>query len=825
MGIDVPLSEIIFLVMCLLAVAMISAALCRDVPIPFTVILVIIGVVLGSLTRNYTEVDFLTKLELLTSSKLTSDIVFFIFLPALIFESSFNLDARQLMKDIGPVVTLAVPALLIASFIIAFGLWYFLNMDFVLALLFGALISATDPVAVISLFKEIGAPQRLTVLVEGESLLNDATAIVLVKIILGLTVVAGFGINEFSNAIGDFLWVFLGGIFVGALTGFVIAEILYRLKAGVSAYLIMTIVLAYVSFIVGEHFLHVSGVMAVVAGAITMGIFGASRIPQSATSLVLETWEVIALVCNSLLFLLIGLSVELVEVALTFKYIVVAIVLVLLSRALTIFSIVPITVKLFRLPKITRGERTIMWWGGLKGGLAIAIVLSLPDTLADKTLLINMTLGVVLSSLLFNAPTIRPLIQRFGIDRLSNDERAELKHALGVAEEKASTTLGRFNEVGLISPETQSLIEKKTEKVFSTEEFSADESQSLRHLFIMALRVELEELKYLYDMGLLRQYTYLDMKNSLQRGREAWLSDPNKFSHNSAVGLSKPSIFKRLEDQLVYYFREKNWAAGILARYQHTRLSQSLQRDIASILIAKSVLEHLQKLDEVDPALRHKVSAVYEDRLQFKQSKLKQVRSDFPEFYIRFETRLFAEVAISSAKQSAEHALHHGEIGMKVYAKIEYRIANAIDDLPAISAPAPKLNVSDLIGTVPLLNGLSSELLAKLSDKAQSVTFLPKDVIIGEGERGDALYIISRGTVKVYKDREQTEELATLRDGDFFGETALLEAQIRTATVVATQSSTLIRLTRRNVLALAEQDPELKTRLTEMSDLRKTNLS
>ena len=130
---DIPLSEIIFIVMCLLAVAMISAALCRDVPIPFTVILVIIGVVLGSLTRNYTEVDMLTNLELLTNSKLTADIVFFIFLPALIFESAFNLDARQLMKDLGPVVTLAVPALLIASFIIAVGLWFFLDMNFIIA--------------------------------------------------------------------------------------------------------------------------------------------------------------------------------------------------------------------------------------------------------------------------------------------------------------------------------------------------------------------------------------------------------------------------------------------------------------------------------------------------------------------------------------------------------------------------------------------------------------------------------------------------------------------------------------------------------------------
>jgi len=165
-----PLSEAILIIMGLLTIAMLAAGVCHNLPIPYTVFLVILGIVLGSFARNN------ASMHVLLDFQLTPDIVLFLFLPALIFESAFNLNARQLVKDLLPVLVLAVPALLISTAFIAIGLWFFLKVDLVLALLFGALISATDPVAVVSLFKELGAPERLTILVEGESLLNDATA-------------------------------------------------------------------------------------------------------------------------------------------------------------------------------------------------------------------------------------------------------------------------------------------------------------------------------------------------------------------------------------------------------------------------------------------------------------------------------------------------------------------------------------------------------------------------------------------------------------------------------------------------------------------------
>ncbi|MCP4470306.1 MAG: hypothetical protein GY815_06415 [Gammaproteobacteria bacterium] len=175
-----PLSESVLLLMALLAIGVLVRGLFNKLPIPYTVMLVILGMLLGNLARVW------QPLESIRYFQLSPELVFFIFLPALIFESGLSLHARQLAKDIVPVLMLAIPALLLSTTIVGVGVWILLPLDLTTALLFGALISATDPVAVVSLFKELGTPTRLTTLVEGESLLNDATAIVLFTILLGL---------------------------------------------------------------------------------------------------------------------------------------------------------------------------------------------------------------------------------------------------------------------------------------------------------------------------------------------------------------------------------------------------------------------------------------------------------------------------------------------------------------------------------------------------------------------------------------------------------------------------------------------------------------
>jgi len=808
-----PISEIVLITMALLTVAMLAAGYSRNLPIPFTVILVVIGVVIGAVARSS------PSLTPLLEFRLTPELVLFLFLPALIFESAFNLDARQLLKDIVPVLALAIPALLISTAIIGVGLWLLLGVDLILALLFGALISATDPVAVIALFKELGAPQRLTILVEGESLLNDATAIVVFNIILGIFVSGSFAWSDAGGALGEFFRVFVGGVLVGTIIGIVLSELLYRIGMGVSSCLVLSIVLAYMSFAVAEHLLHVSGVMAVVAGAITLGALGVNRIPQASTHVVKETWEMIALVCNSLLFLLVGISVDVGQIIGRLDVIGIAVLLVLAARAATVYSMVPATTRLFSLPKVSLNDRHIMWWGGLKGGLAIAIVISIPDHIHEKSLLLDLTLGVVVFSLLINAPTIRPLIRFLGIDRLTDDEQAELRHGLSQSESHANSALSGFSRAGLISGGVRKIIESRNRDIFNSGVTGKARNKDIRYLTISALRMEMEKLKYLYDIGLIRYYIYLDIRNNIKLDREYWIVNPEKVSADRHP--ASDNLFVRFENSILERLREHDWAAGLMSRYQYMRFSYSLQRDIAGILICHDMIEALEKETDYDEKMKATVIGVYRDRLKRRKQRVKTVAEEYPEFFKRFITRLLSKVSLNVANDYIQQAFQHGEVGPKAFSRIERLIKENIAEIPPISEPPPKLLPSELIDTVPLLNGLSAELLQRLADKAQSVAFLAKDIVIGEGEKGDALYLISHGHVIVYRAEQPEKILAELKEGDFFGEMALLGDQVRTATVQAVGPTTALRLRHKDVLELAEIEPELKKRLMDADKLRR----
>ena len=814
-----PLSETVLILAGLLAVAILSAGLFRKVPIPYTVLLVIIGMVLGESSQVSPALAPLEQFQL------SPDLVFFIFLPALIFEAGFNLDARQLLKELAPVLVLAVPALLISTVVVGVGL-SFLGLELITALLFGALISATDPVAVIALFRELGAPDRLTVLVEGESLLNDATAIVVFGILLAVAVGGGgLSWSDADAVVIEFVRVFVGGALVGALLGLFASELLYRLQSGVTAVLTMSVVIAYGSFILAEHTLHVSGVMAGAAAAIALAGFGMTRLRHEASDAAREIWEVIALICNSLLFLLVGLSVQVTELVGAIGPAAIAMTLILAARAAAVYGLVPMTTRLFSLPHVSASERHIMWWGGLKGGLAIAIVLSIPEDLPGRQLLLEMTLLIVLFTLLVNAPTIRPLMSRLRLDRLTDDERVELRHALQSARQHAGEVLERFKTSGLISEKAHTEVSRTDEETFTMEVLEGEGEQRIRDLYLaalLALRKELEELTILYNSGVIRQHVYLDMRNELHRERGAQLS-PDRQAQSKTV--EEQSIVLRLETALIRSLQEKNWAARLLSVYQNTRLAEHLERDTAHILVCESVLKMLGQREDLHGGARWTLAAAYEARLAHHRKRVEEMRREFPDFYRRFESRLASQATLTSAMRHARHGLHHGEVGAKVYKIIERRIASSLTKLAPLSRPLPAITPKELSKTTPLLEGLPEPALQNLANHAQTAIYLPGDTIIGQHEKGDAFYIITHGDASVFRYSGGEEvQIGELGTGDFIGETSLLYYQVRSharsATIKARTPTTLLRIRHQDILKLMKKHPEIRRRMQDVHNAR-----
>ncbi len=808
-----PLSEIVLIIVSLLGIAVLAAAICRRIPVPFTALLVLLGIGLGWLGQHWQPLHILQEL------RLSPDLVFFVFLPALIFESGYSLDSRQLLKDITPVLMLAVPALLLSTALIGLGLWGILGMQPAHALLFGALISATDPIAVIALFKELGAPLRLNVLVEGESLFNDATALVAFKVILAMVVAGSLQWQDAGSASLEFVWVFVGGAVVGTLFGVALSWLL-RFVSSRSAVLTLSIVLAYSCFVVSEHMLHVSGVVAVVAASLCLGIWGRSRMPQQVVESLHDTWEFIAYLCNALLFLLVGLSVDPVWLLHYSDAIVVAILLVLVVRALIIYSMVPLTTRWFSLPRIGMAEQHIMWWGGLKGGLAIAMALSIPVSVEGREVLLALAVGVVVFTLLVNASTIRTLMRLLRMEQLNDAERAELNVGLAHTGSTAVRVLDGFRQVGVISKNAWQHIHADISNVLKNAETEIEREEKLRHAFLSLLRIELETLDMLFKAGVIPQYTRLDIRSEIQTERDRLYA--GEELNDLAMPQELPGIFIRLENMILKALREFDWLSPVLMHYQYMRISQHFQRDIARSMMVQSAITALQQDQTMPEDERRDLLEHLQRREALVRRSLTEMKRDMPEFYRHLSYRIASQASWFAALTESQMLYQHGQMGGKANAMLGRILAGKLDRLPAVSGSLPETTPSEVLKAVPLFTGLSEEIVGGLISRATTVTFLPGDKVIEEGEHGDSLYVILHGMVKVYHYvDEEEEEVALLEDGDFFGEMALLGEHVRSMSVSAIHACTLLRLRRDDVLALAEEYPKIDTRLREVEQARR----
>ena len=294
----------------LMVAAALVDAVAKRIRVPFTVALVVAGALLA------TVADRVAFLAPIGSMEVTPEAVFFVFLPTLIFQSAFHLDAKALRANLGPTLTLAVPGLLISTALIG-GImhtaapWVGMSLSWAEALLLGSILSATDPVAVIALFSQLGAPKRLTVLVEGESLFNDATAIVLSRIILGVMAAGAVSGDALLGGAAEFLAVFFGGLVVGAGLAWLAGTVIGAVESDSFIEITATTVLAYLSFYIAEHTLGLSGVMAVVAAGVLIGGWGKLKVSPSVAGYLKSFWDYMAGVANALIFLLVGLTVDL----------------------------------------------------------------------------------------------------------------------------------------------------------------------------------------------------------------------------------------------------------------------------------------------------------------------------------------------------------------------------------------------------------------------------------------------------------------------------------------------------------------------------------
>ncbi|MFP3983805.1 MAG: cation:proton antiporter [Desulfurivibrionaceae bacterium] len=406
-------------------------ALMRSSRLPYTVVLLVAGIAMGGMGRVEWFGTGLVDGMLQQVGNIDPHLILFLFLPTLIFEATYSLESHLFFRIVPQIVLLAVPGLLISMFLSALVASWLLPWGLGAALLFGALISATDPVAVVALLKEKTSRKRLQTLIEGESLLNDGTAIVLFSLFYGF-VIGGTGIEPLSAA-GEFVLVVSGGLLIGILTGWLVLAVIDRLINQPLIEISLSIGAAYITFISAEA-LEVSGIVALVALGLMFSTLGRTRVSPEVSHFLHQFWEMMAYIANTLIFLIVGIVIAL-HVSLDSPYLwlvlIIMYIVLMLIRTATVWSLKPILSRISI--GITGKKTTVLVWGGLRGAVALSLALSLaqdqavPEVLGQQMLFL--TAGIVVLTIVLNGSSMAWLLHRLQLDILPPAKEASVQKA------------------------------------------------------------------------------------------------------------------------------------------------------------------------------------------------------------------------------------------------------------------------------------------------------------------------------------------------------------------------------------------------------------
>ncbi|GAB1544865.1 Na+/H+ antiporter [Scytonema sp. NUACC21] len=460
-----------------LAVATLSQTVNWFRQIPYTLLLVIVGLGLA-----YADVRLVS---------LSHELILLIFLPPLLFEAAWTLKWSELKRNLLPICLYAVLGVVISILGVAIGLNQIAGLSITTALLIGASLSATDPVSVTALFRELGVPSRLVTLMEGESLFNDGMAVVAFSFLVALPL--GTVELALQPILVELVTVVGIGVGVGALIGFGISYLTQRFDLPLVEQS-LTFVSAYGTYLIVED-LGGSGVIGVVTTGLILGNYG-SRIGMNPRTRVTvsQFWEFLAFFVNSIVFLLIGDQIRFASLSENFTIIAITVGAMILMRAVAILSLSQLS-NLLQVPNIPLADQTVLWWSGLRGSVSIALALSVPTTLPEREQVIPTVFGVVLFTLLVQGLTTKPLLQTLKLlgDQPLRERYSELL-ARAVALKRVFQHLNQDSRPG-VEPEfyryQQTLVKGEIENIEAEIDRLQDEYSNLRNFTTEQLRGEL----------------------------------------------------------------------------------------------------------------------------------------------------------------------------------------------------------------------------------------------------------------------------------------------------------------------------------------------
>lgn len=840
-GHGADMAPLFFIIVALLLGAAVRHLL-RKSPLPFTVWLLLIGLALGAILRlgwlgTGAPAEghdpglwalFLGVVDrgLAWAGHIDPHIIMYVFLPTLIFEAAFAMDVHTFKKSAVNATILAIPGIIIAMFLtalIVLGIEYsgygLEGWGWTYALMFGAVASATDPVAVVALLKELGASKKLGTLIEGESMLNDGTAIVLFMLFFTMVTTGDTG----GSPIGEFLKVAIGGILVGVIIGTLSIRWVRKVFNDALVEISVIVAAAYITFFICEYFLHVSGVLGLVALGLAMASVGKTRISPEVEHFLHEFWELFAFIANTLIFIIVGVVIA-EQSSITGKNVVILLIIYIgvhMIRALVILLFYPLMKRAgYGLPK---KDAIVVWYGALRGavGLALALIVAgntiIPEEIRGQFLFL--TAGLVTLTLLVNATTIKTLVKKLGLTKISpakqliqiNAQKYLYNSSVNALEKtKTDRYLSRanWNAVEEYLPEKVAEGEEADVKIDTIAEYRRrvlqKEKSSYWHQFkdgllgpsaVMGLSDTIQ--KILDEGGLIPLSQREDLEESWRTGW--WLDIMQKVPFLRS--LSRRYFFEQIS---VSYDSAR---AFVQAQEDALKLIESMYRGLKA--------ESVGNKEEDAKILNILEEEITENRM-LGQTFLRNLRKNYPEIYTAVATRQAIRTLLNYEKKTVERMQKNGQLesgeAHKIIEEIEERMKRLMDSPPVIDMPETEQQLRES----SLFKDLETECLEYIIPKFQTRIYSVGDRFIKENTPSDGLYFIARGNVRISVGKKDIDILGR---GDFIGEVASLTGS-RTADVIAESPVTVFWVSAKELHKAVEKFSSLHNRIWQVGGER-----
>jgi CPA1 family monovalent cation:H+ antiporter len=802
---------VLLVVAMLLAVVGVCQPLAAYLKLPPPVLLGVVGVALGGVPAMMSGLGWSGGSDVFADAfarlPISAATFIYVFLPPLVFEAGIATDVRRMIEDAAPILLLAIIATLLTTAVIGLALWPVAGVPLVVCLLLGAAVATTDPAAVIAIFRDVGAPARLTRLVEGEALLNDAAAIALFAVLLGMIIAArepdvGAGLREFFLS-------FIGGGLLGLVAGRAFLWLVPWLGDDRLAEGSLTLALAYGVFIAADRLFHVSGVVAVLGSGLTVSALGRSRIAPYNWSFLADLWDQIAFWARSLVFVLASILVPRLLGDVGTRDLLLLAVLVaaaLAARIVVLFALLP-PLEYCRLTQpISAAYKLAITWGGLRGALTLVLALAVTENagIAAQTqrFVAVLATGFVLFTLFVNGTTLRLVIALLGLDRLSPRNQVLRDRILALSYAEVSDAVRRLaREHGLGATAVEQIVEPYEAWIAAADARDAAARPTERDRLAIALVALANQERVLILETRADRIASSATVQILLRNADALVDDARTegrlgYRRVAEAVLEFPPAFR------IAYFVYRYFG---IQRFLADRLADRVEL----LMVTRLLVERLEGFnnERLRSVFGERITAIAGEiiaqRREAAGDAFDALRLQYPDYVAALEVRFLRQSAVRHEMGRYQALFEEGLIPQELYDDLKRSVA-----AERAAEPRPRfeigLDAHRLIRRLDILSALDDAQLDRVAKLLRPRFTVPDERVVRRGSRGDAVFFIVSGAVEVVLPNRRVR----LGTGDFFGEMALLTGGRRTADVVALTYCRLLVLRKGDFERFVATNPE-----------------